>query len=174
MLSSLLPYHQTVMDYKKGGSFILYQEDNKMDWYSADDAFYWLKKKYMQLAQIKKNNSFFSYSPQVQSAIKYIGDHFMECDVSAEKVAEQVGLSVNRLNTLMKEETESTIWKFLTKVRIEKAKQLLDSTDHNITEVYQMVGYTTSSYFSKIFKKTTGVSPQKYRRMKDDIQKAEI
>lgn len=174
LISFLLPYHQKVMDYKKGGSFVLYQETTVESWYSADDTFYWLKQKYMQLAQIQENNSFFNYSAQVQAAIKYINGHYMEVDIGAEDVAEQAGLSVNRLNTLMKEETGSTVWKFLTKVRVEKAKQLLDSTGYTIAEICPMVGYSTSSYFSKIFKKTNGVSPQKYRSMKDDAQKAEI
>lgn len=169
LITCLIPYHQKVMDYSKGGLFVLYQENSKESWYSAGDAFYWLKQKYMQLAKIQENNSFFGYSPHVQTAIKYINNYYTEIDISAEEVAEHTRLSVNRLNMLMKEETGDTIWKLLTKIRMEKAKQLLENTDLSISEIYPMVGYGTSSYFSKIFKKTTGVSPQKYRSVRDEM-----
>lgn len=53
---------------------------------------------------------------------------------------------------------------YLTNYRMEKAKQLLISADSLIYEISEAVGYSNSNYFSKLFKKYTGVSPEEYKK----------
>ena len=59
-----------------------------------------------------------------------------------------------------------SIGAYLTKVRIRNAQTLLRENNLKIYEVAQMVGYTNSYYFNRIFKKTTGQTPLEYRNLK--------
>ena len=54
--------------------------------------------------------------------------------------------------------------KYLTSIRIARARELLEGTDIPVSEVGELVGYDNPLYFSKIFKKNTGLSPREYRR----------
>ena len=65
---------------------------------------------------------------------------------------------------IFKKETGTTFLKFLTKLRIEEAKRLLEDGNYNVSEVAERVGYKTSQYFSQIFVSTTGLTPQEYKR----------
>jgi two-component system response regulator YesN len=64
---------------------------------------------------------------------------------------------------LFKQETGETINEYLTKVRIEKAKELLSDPRNKFYEVCYTVGYSDPSYFSKLFKKYTGLTPSAFR-----------
>ena len=54
--------------------------------------------------------------------------------------------------------------KYLNRIRIEKAKELLISTDEKIVEISQMVGIENTNHFIRLFKEKTGVTPLTYRR----------
>ncbi|MNW62789.1 HTH-type transcriptional activator Btr [compost metagenome] len=64
---------------------------------------------------------------------------------------------------LFKQETGETLFEYLTKVRIEQAKNLLKDPQNKLYEVCYAVGYTDPSHFSKLFKKITGSTPSAYR-----------
>ena len=55
--------------------------------------------------------------------------------------------------------------KYLTSIRINKAKELLESTDCPVSEIGSIIGYENPLYFSRIFKKQTGLSPAAYRKV---------
>ncbi len=93
---------------------------------------------------------------------RLIDREYME-DLSVNKIADTVYLSPNYLSLIFKRETGETLTDYLTKKRIEIAKDLLRTTDARILDVAAMVGFQDASYFSKVFKKQTGVHPQKYR-----------
>ena len=84
--------------------------------------------------------------------------------LSVETVARKAGVSVNRLNELFKIEQNTTAGKYLTKIRMEKAKAMLDCGITDLGEVSRMAGYNSGSYFSKVFRKYYGMSPSEYRR----------
>ena len=54
---------------------------------------------------------------------------------------------------------------YLTSIRINKAKELLESTDCPVSEIGSIIGYENPLYFSRIFKKQTGLSPAAYRKV---------
>ena len=68
------------------------------------------------------------------------------------------------LSHLFKEELDITFIEYLTRVRIEEARRLLFQTSMSIQEITQRVGYVDPSYFSRVFKKVTGMTPNRYRR----------
>jgi two-component system response regulator YesN len=78
-------------------------------------------------------------------------------------IAEGVFLSATYVSLLFKQETGETLFEYLTKVRIEKAKELLKDPRYKFYEVCEAVGYLDPSHFSKVFKKMTGFTPSAYR-----------
>ena len=85
-------------------------------------------------------------------------------DISINALAEQVYISPSYLCLLFKQETGSTIKEYLTKIRIEKAADLLDQTDRKVIDICYDVGYRDTKYFSRLFRKQIGTSPAEYRK----------
>ena len=65
---------------------------------------------------------------------------------------------------IFKEETGKTFVEYLTEVRMDKAKELLRSTDRMLYEIAEQVGYENPAYFTVAFKKQVGLSPRDYRK----------
>jgi len=98
-----------------------------------------------------------------KEAKHFIESHYAE-PLSLNVVSESVFLSPSYFSSLFKEYTKLTFSEYMTKVRIEKAKGLLERLDLNITEIAGEVGYEDFNYFSQVFKKITGLSPSEYRK----------
>ena len=98
-----------------------------------------------------------------KSAIKkYIKENYKR-DISAGDVAGILGYSDVYFSKIFKQLFDDTFINYLTKVRIDKAKVLLKDVGFNIKEVGASVGYTDSNYFTKVFKRSVGMSPSEYR-----------
>lgn len=85
--------------------------------------------------------------------------------IKLDDIAQEVCVSKNYLNILFKKVTGKTVMQFLHEFKIHKAKYLLVNTYFNINEIAQQLGYYDQFHFSKVFKKTTGISPSEYRNM---------
>ncbi len=85
-------------------------------------------------------------------------------EISLKEVAEAVFLNPSYFSQLFKETTGENFINYLTKIRIEKAMELLKQSDIKVYEVAQAVGYTDQAYFSRIFKQVVGLNPADYRR----------
>lgn len=96
-------------------------------------------------------------------SINFIKTNFMR-KIVLEDVAGSVYLSPAYFSRVFKQETGHNFSSYLNKVRIEESKKLLTNAKVNISDISGMVGYEDQSYFSKVFKKITGVSPLKYRQ----------
>jgi len=86
-------------------------------------------------------------------------------DVSLEYISEKVYISPCYLSSIFSQETGETFKEYLTKVRMEKAKELLKNISLKVYEVSQQVGYSDPHYFSQVFKKYTGMTPAQYRNL---------
>ena len=95
--------------------------------------------------------------------MSYIREHHAE-NLSLEGVAAQVHLSPFYLSHLFREELGITFVEYLTRVRIERAKNLLKDGSLSIVAVSAMVGYEDPGYFSKVFKRSVGLPPNQYRK----------
>lgn len=102
-------------------------------------------------------------SAKVIRKIKDIIDQKYSGDISVAKISQEIYLTPNYLSMIFKQDTGETISEYITKVRMEHAKSLLKSTDLKILEIAEKVGYEDPHYFSKAFKKYTGIHPQKHR-----------
>ena len=95
--------------------------------------------------------------------ISYIQQSFTG-EISLKKLGEQFHLSEKYVSQYFKEHFHITLSKYVTYLRLEHAKQLLQNSDIPVTEVAMLSGYQNVSYFIRSFKKTYGVSPLKYRK----------
>lgn len=93
----------------------------------------------------------------------YIRRHYGNPMLSTKEISEYASLSASYACTLFKNETGQTLNQYLTEYRLKKAQELLDDPRNTVYSVSAMVGYNDSNYFSKAFKKYTGISPSVYR-----------
>ncbi|KAB3531117.1 response regulator transcription factor [Alkaliphilus serpentinus] len=98
----------------------------------------------------------------IAKAIKYIDDHYKQ-NISLDDVAKEINMSYHYFSKFFKDSTGKNFVDYLTELRIEKSKQILRDSSINIKEVCFEVGYNDPNYFSKIFKKITGITPTDYR-----------
>lgn len=92
----------------------------------------------------------------------YINENYHE-PITLNMIAENIYLSPSYISDLFKKQTGENITDYCAKVRIEKAKILLKDLQIKSYEIGEMVGYKDPAYFSKVFKKVVGVSPNEYR-----------
>lgn len=112
-------------------------------------------------------DSMFNYIPSrnndlVRKAISYISKNY-HMNLTLEDVANHVHLNPAYFSTLFKQSTGSSFKEFLNIVRIEEGKRLLANTDYSIIDIAIAIGFDNQSYFSKVFKKYTGLTPKQYR-----------
>ncbi len=86
-------------------------------------------------------------------------------EVSLDTVAEVVNLSKSYLSFIFKENSGLNFVDYVNQFRLEKAKELLRSSSRNISEIAELVGYSSANSFSKVFKKYNGISPGQYRKL---------
>lgn len=84
-------------------------------------------------------------------------------DLSVEYLAKKVYISPNYLSFLFKKHTGKNLVKYITEYRMERARELLDTTNIKVTDVGKMVSYSNQSYFGSLFKNYTGLSPAQYK-----------
>ena len=83
--------------------------------------------------------------------------------ISLKEFGEQFHLSEKYISRYFKEHFHITLSQYITYLRLENAKQLLQDTDLSVTETAMQSGYQNVSYFIRSFKKAYGISPLKYR-----------
>ena len=84
-------------------------------------------------------------------------------------MARKVHITPSRLSHLFKDELGLTIIEYLTDIRITAAKQMLENSDLMVKQIAEKVGYQEASYFTRVFKKNTGVSPAEYRPVFEEL-----
>jgi len=102
----------------------------------------------------------------VKYALVYMHQNYAQ-PLTRKELAEKVGVSENYLSQIFHQELGISPWDSLTRLRIQKAKELLTGNEDTITRVAMQVGFNDSGYFSRVFRKLTGLSPQEYRSKRD-------
>lgn len=126
----------------------------------------------MNAYQILGNNL---YDIKIKNAVHYILWNYQKPELSIQIIARNVDLSPNYLCSLFKKQTGSTINDFLIKIRMDKARILLEKSDLRLYEIAERVGISDANYFSTLFKNEYGTTPSNYRqhytREKDESAK---
>lgn len=100
---------------------------------------------------------------EIGTAIQFIQENYGQ-PLRLADAAEKAGLSTAYFSTVFKKETGKSFSEYLTDLRVERARELLGDRDIRIYEICEIVGYPDPNYFSKIFRKAVGMSPEKYRK----------
>ena len=103
------------------------------------------------------------YSPAVQKVMNYVNLNVAE-PLTLKSLAAMCFISPSYLSALFKQETGTTLIDYINTQRVNRAAQLLEQSSHAIAAVAEEVGILDVNYFTKIFKKTLGVTPTRYRR----------
>lgn len=115
----------------------------------------------MKAYQILGNNT---YDIKIKNAVHYILWNYPKKELDIQMLSEHVDLSPNYLCSLFKKQTGSTINDFIIKVRLDKARVLLEKTNLKLYEITERVGLQDANYFSSLFKEEYGMPPSVYRR----------
>ncbi len=108
--------------------------------------------------QIKKDQK---CSAMVERTKQHLNHHFTD-ELTLEGVARLQNVSPQYLSKVFKEETRFTFVEFLTRLRIELAQRLMMDSDKSVKEICYEVGYSDPNYFSRLFRKQTGLMPTEY------------
>lgn len=100
---------------------------------------------------------------EINNILNYISTHYYE-DTRNEEYAKKCGLSLSHFMRRFKECTGTTPAAYRNLTRIKTAEGLLVNSEYNISQTAFTVGFTDSLYFSRVFKKINGISPQKFRK----------
>ncbi|MBU2903269.1 response regulator [Arenibacter algicola] len=95
----------------------------------------------------------------IEKVLNYINNNIDDPDLSVEALASHLNLSRSQFYRKIKALTNQTANEFLRKIRIERAKQIIENGNTNISEVCYKVGFSTPSYFTKCFKEHFGILP---------------
>lgn len=140
-----------------------YKKQYRMIW-DYDELFQWIRSDISKVHQDYIKNIQDEESKPIRDAKKYIHDNFNK-HISLESVSEYIGFNAAYFSTLFKKETGKNFLEYVTEFRIQNAKNYLIQTNYDIAEVASAVGYNDLKYFSKLFKKTTGLSPSEFRKL---------
>lgn len=122
-----------------------------------------LHKWLLELVGNFRENSLVQEDELIARVKKYIYTNYEDPMLSVREIAEEMGKSMSYLCVVFKKETGNTLNQYLTEIRIDAAKVLLDNPRNSIQSVAEKCGYADSSYFARAFKKITGQSPSAYR-----------
>jgi AraC-like DNA-binding protein len=100
---------------------------------------------------------------EMERAAKHFHEHYNTA-ISIEDYAASRGMSASWFIRSFKEFTGSTPMQYILAIRMMNAQNLLETTEYNVTEIGNIVGYDNPLYFSRLFKKQNGVSPSEFRK----------
>lgn len=100
---------------------------------------------------------------EMDSAVSYFHENYNK-PISIEEYAAGRHMSISWFIRNFKEYTEATPAQYIQSLRISNAQTLLETTNYNVSEIAQILGYDDPFYFSRVFKKQSGLSPTEFRR----------
>ncbi len=109
-------------------------------------------------------------SPTISTCCEYISAHLHD-EIDLGQLADQTHLSPKNLSRKFKSETGLPVIDYIHRERIKEARSLLEYSDYSVSEISYFLKYGSQSYFSSIFKKFSGVTPQQFR---EQVKKARL
>jgi transcriptional regulator GlxA family with amidase domain len=103
------------------------------------------------------------YDNYLLEAIQYMRTYYSS-SITIEDICRYIYLSPSHFKRVFKAEIGITPYRFLLKVRIDKAKQVLSNEDYSVDEVARLCGFANAGHLSTVFKSSEGVTPLEYRR----------
>lgn len=124
----------------------------------------------LQLLNTEHTEDNIIHIPATVSKLKqYLYDHFSE-ELNLTRISREFYLTPSYLCEIFKKYTGCTITGYLLKIRMEKASDILLHTDLSLVEIAAQVGYSDYNYFSRLFKRYFNISPNSFRKSKNEIK----
>lgn len=98
----------------------------------------------------------------VKQAVQFIDSNYFE-ELSLSSLAQQFNVESSYFSKMFRQETGENLMVYITRLRVEKAKEFMANKEVSLTEIAFMVGYDDYTYFSRVFRKVEGKSPRDYR-----------
>ncbi len=136
---------------------------------SIDDISTWMSRIISSFTQMIFSSKDIKHINVIQKVVAFINTNYMH-KISLDEIAKESFLSSSYLSKLFKTEMKINLSTYINNVRVEKSKLLLLDSSLSIVDVATMVGFDEQSYFSKVFKNVTGVTPGKFRQLKGHIK----
>lgn len=130
---------------------------------NIEDLYLWLTQLLEKFTDLVFKNKEIKYADIIHKACIYIKAYYMN-KITLEDVAGIAKVTPNYLSKIFKESMGKTFTHYLNLVRIENSKKMLMSEDMTLEEIALKSGFTDQSYFTKVFKKLTTMSPKKFRQ----------
>lgn len=133
--------------------------------FSTTELHTYYKQFFLNICQTIKPMSIYSSNDTIEKICTYLSRNYAN-PLNQEFIASLFYINRSYMSTLFKERTGETFIDYLNNIRIEKAKELLESTNKKMYNIARSVGYDNAKYFFRIFKKKTGITPEQYRKKK--------
>lgn len=121
----------------------------------------------------EKEGRYSDYNKYTVAAIEYMQKNY-RLPLSLQEAADYLGVNHTYLSKIFKEDTGDNFTNCLTNYRIKKAKELIDTKQYKIKDVYKLVGFGSYNYFFTVFKKKVGVSPLEYENKKNGVKTKKV
>lgn len=118
-----------------------------------------------EVCEVTERKTLEMSSGTINKALEFMKQHCHE-NIAQTNVAEYVGLNASYFSRYFKEETGQSFMDYMKKLRIDKAKELMISSNMKIYEISEALGYQSVQYFSTLFKSLVGLTPQEYKDKK--------
>ncbi|NEW09353.1 response regulator [Paenibacillus sp. SYP-B3998] len=105
---------------------------------------------------------------EMKKAVQYMHENYQK-DLNMTIVSNHVSLNYSYFSQAFKEYTGNSFVNYLKKLRIDKAQELLATTEYKVYEIGEIAGFENTKHFSRVFKENVGVSPQEYRDQREVI-----
>lgn len=128
---------------------------------SLDDILLWLESFCEKICTLLTERKEKRSDKFVHMAKRYIHEHYTE-KMTLSDIADHLKISPGYLSTSFSNYMNRTVSDYIAEVKIEHAKELIDSGEYLIYEIANQLGFENAYYFSKVFKKVTGMSPKNY------------
>lgn len=126
----------------------------------------WAYNKFQYITKVLRQRHVDKKGYMLKNVLAYLEGHYQE-DISLGDVADQAGMTPQYFSTLFKQAMGKNFVEWLSEHRIQKAMEYLDEPGAVIKEVCFKVGYNDPNYFSRIFKKISGITPKEYMAQKE-------
>jgi len=161
------------------GEQIIFSKTPELTANKVGESYFEICKNLLQ-STLSKNNMFYSmsqilnlfqkieklHSPvhnkRIQKLIEYVDNYYTD-NASVDELANMCFLSKPQMFRLFKAETGKTPVDYRNELRIKKACQLIQDGECSVSEIAEMLGFESIYYFSRVFKKYTGISPSKFK-----------
>lgn len=143
-----------------GEEYQLYEELNRLR--SIEEINHWLENLVNQIFGYMNDNRISHKDKLILDVKNYLQKNFNQ-SILLDEVAESFHISPPYLSSLFSKKVSMTIFEYITNIRINKAKELLRTTNYKILDICNEVGYKDPRYFNQVFKKQVGLAPSQYR-----------